>query len=140
MNYTLLREDLIRDEGLRKFPYEDTVGKLTIGIGHNLTDRGLSDRVIQKIYDEDVEEAQIMLDRFLPWWITRPEPVQRALVNLCFNMGIKTLLTFKITLANIQSGQYDRAAQNLLRSKYAKQVGERAQRVANLIRQGAQTT
>jgi lysozyme len=56
-------------------------------------------------------------------------------VNLCFNLGIHELLQFKQTLALIKKGDYREAAAQLLKSRYATQVGRRAEEVASWIRE-----
>jgi lysozyme len=137
MDILKLTTELKRDEGVRDKPYLDTEGHLTIGVGHNLDAEGLCDAAItaQLKYDIDTK-AIVPLDIHLPWWRLHPEPVQRALANLCFNLGIQSLLKFTTTLNLIQSRKYEQAARNLLKTLYAKQVGQRAQRVAQLLRDG----
>lgn len=133
---TLLAE-LKRDEGVRLKPYTDTVGKLTIGVGRNLTDVGISDDECTALLQNDIDKVLSQLDRSLPWW-RKLDPVrQRVLVNMAFNMGMTGLLTFKNTLAAVQSGSYAAAAAGMLASKWATQVGARAERLADMMRTGA---
>lgn len=133
---TLLAE-LKRDEGVRLKPYTDTVGKLTIGVGRNLTDVGISDDECTALLENDIAKVLAQLDRSLPWW-RKIDPVrQRVLVNMAFNMGMTGLLTFKNTLAAVQSGSYAAAAAGMLASKWATQVGARAERLADMMRTGA---
>ncbi|MDI9350363.1 MAG: glycoside hydrolase family protein [Candidatus Symbiobacter sp.] len=134
--FTQLVADLRRDEGVRNKPYKDSVGLTTIGVGRNLDQVGLSDAEIAFLLENDIKRVAADLDRELPWWRNMTENRQRALANLGFNMGIRTLLGFKKTLAMLQNGQYDQAATNLLASKYATQVGPRATRIADQIRLG----
>ena len=115
MNIEQLKETITRHEGLRLDLYQCTANANTIGVGHNLDAKGISAAV-----------AALML-----------EVVQEALVNLCFNMGIPRLMQFKKTLAYIQEGDYKKAANELLDSRYAHQVGYRAVEVAQMIRSAA---
>lgn len=126
-------EQLIRDEGDRPFPYRDSEGKLTIGVGHNLDAKGLSARVRRMIMEEDVEDATRELYEALPWAKDLSEPRRGALINMSFNMGIGGLLTFKNTLQAIKEGRWEDARTGILTSKYAKQVGPRAHRLAKQI-------
>lgn len=128
-----LVQDLTRDEGRRNRPYRDTRGVLTVGVGRNLS-KPLSDAVIDLLLDEDIEEALASLDQHLPWWREHPPEVQRVLANMCFNMGIGTLLAFHRTLGFIQGRQYADAAEELMHSNYALQVGKRAERLAEILR------
>jgi lysozyme len=129
-----LRAQLARDEGRRNRPYTDSVGKLTIGIGHNLTDNGLSDAAVDFVFDEDLAIVFVELDQYLPWWREMDEPRQAVLTNMCFNMGIKVLLTFEHTLAAMQRGDYQAAADEMANSKWAEQVGPRATRLITMMR------
>jgi len=130
-----LREELIRDEGLRLMPYTDTVGKLTIGIGRNLTDKGISNEEARLLLDSDIKEHLKLLDDNLEWWRTMSENRQRVLANLAFNMGSK-LLTFTNTLAAMKRGDYEAAADGMAQSKWATQVGPRATRLVQMMREG----
>lgn len=122
------------DEGVRSKPYRDTEGYLTIGCGHNLDAEGLCHDAIEAQLQFDIRTKAVEpLDKFIPAWKTYPESVQLALGNLMFNMGPKTLLGFHQTLSLIEKGHYREAAAQLLRTKYAKQVGQRAIRVAALL-------
>lgn len=132
----LVTADLRRDEGERLKPYRDTVGKLTIGIGRNLDDVGISEEESAFLLANDIAKVEKQLDEKIPWWRRLTINRQRVLVNMAFNMGIFGLLGFKNTLAFVQMGDYSRAADNMLLSKWAKQVKGRAVRLAELMRSG----
>ena len=134
---TDLVRDLVRDEGMRLKPYTDTVGKVTIGVGRNLDDVGISEDEALAMLDADIDRSIADLDRTLPWLFERPEPVQRALVNMCFNLGWPRLSGFRNMLDALEAGDYDRAAAEALDSRWARQVGARAERIAALFREGA---
>ena len=136
MDLDALREQLIAHEGLRLKPYRCTAGKLTIGVGRNLDDVGISREEALHLLGQDIMRCEADLDRALPWWRQMSERRQRALLDMCFNMGLRTLLSFKNTLALLEAGQYDAAADNALQSKWARQVGKRAITVTNMIREG----
>lgn len=131
--YDQVKDDLKRDEGSRLKPYRCTAGKLTIGIGRNLDDKGISQQEAEYMLENDIYECVDNLNRMLPWWKSKPEPVKRVLLNMCFNLGIAGLMKFENTLRFIESNEYARAADNMLLSKWATQVGERAVRLAKLI-------
>lgn len=127
--------ELIRDEGEKLKPYADTVGKLTIGVGRNLTDVGISQDECDLLLQNDVARSAAMLDRDLSWWRTLDPVRQRVMLNMAFNMG-GGLLTFVNTLAAVQKGDYNAAASGMLQSHWATQVGARAQRLADMMRTG----
>jgi lysozyme len=132
----LLKKHLIQDEGLKAFPYVDTAGKTTIGIGRNLTDVGLSTTEIAFLYNSDVIRAITNLTLKLPWWRNLDNIRQIVMVNLCFNMGIATLLTFTTFLQLMQAMNYQAAATDLAGTAWHKQVGQRAIRLETMLRTG----
>ena len=134
MNTERLRETITRHEGSRLDMYQDTLGIWTIGVGHNIQEKGISPAVMELMLDEDIEEAIVELKRSVSFFSKMPEQVQEALVNLSFNMGIPRLMQFKKTLAYLRDGDFEAAADELLDSRYAEQVGRRADEVADMIR------
>ena len=134
MNIERLRETITRHEGSRLNMYQDTLGIWTIGVGHNIEEKGISPAVMELMLDEDIEEAISELKRSVSFFSKMPEQVQEALVNLSFNMGIPRLMQFKKTLAYLRDGDFEAAADELLDSRYAEQVGRRADEVAEMIR------
>lgn len=134
MNAQRLEEQLIMDEGLRLKPYRCTAGRLTIGVGRNLDDRGISRAEALVLLHNDITEAWGGVLAALPWAASAPEPVQQALVNMAFNLGLKGLLGFTQTLELMRLGRYAEAAQAMLGSKWARQVGARAERLAAQVR------
>lgn len=132
-----LKEQLIKHEGLRLKPYRDTVGKLTVGVGRNLDDVGISQEEALYLLDHDISKATAALLQALPWVKDLDEARRDVLINMTFNMGISTLLTFKNTLSLIQSKRYEEAAKNMLLSKWAMQVGSRAVELARIMEEGA---
>lgn len=133
---SVLMAELTRDEGRRLKPYVDTVGKTTIGVGRNLTDVGISDAECDTLLSNDIDRTVAWLDRNLPWWRQLDPVRQRVVVNMAFNMQ-GGLLTFTNTLAAMKRGDYAAAADGMLASKWAGQVGARATRLAAMMRSGA---
>lgn len=143
MSRERLRAQLKRDEGTgrvkdgRLMPYVDTVGKVTIGWGRNLTDRGISYAEAEELLDNDIDIAiRECIAKF--HWFPALDPVRQAvIVNMCFNLGMSRLLKFPNTLQSIATGKYEEAAIQMLQSKWADQVGARALRLAEQMRSGA---
>lgn len=123
-------------EGERLKPYRCTSGKLTIGVGRNLEDRGITAQESAYLLANDIEAEERALVKALPWVAQLDEVRQRVLLDMAFNMGIGTLLTFKNTLATVRAGDYQRAAVMMLDSRWARQVGERAQRLSRMMATG----
>lgn len=134
MNKHTVARQLLIDEGLRLKPYRCTAGKLTIGVGRNLDDRGITEPEALGLLDNDIRRVWSEVMSNLPWAIRAPEVVQDVLVNMGFNLGLGGLLGFKRTLAHLEAREYGKAADAMLDSRWAEQVGERAQRLARQIR------
>lgn len=123
-------------EGNKRFPYKDTVGKTTIGIGFNLTDVGLYPEEIEFILNNRLRLLESELSRHLPW-LDQLDPVRLAVVfDMAYNMGVPVLLTFKTTLGRIKDGNYLGASQSMMQSLWARQVGRRAVRLSEMMRKG----
>lgn len=150
-NRQMLEDELARDEGKRLRAYKDTVGKWTIGIGRNLDDvgpaplnrtvadilkNGITEAEQDLLFDYDIARTVSDLDRKLSWWRSLDPVRQRVIINMCFNLGITGLLGFVNTLAMIERKEYSRAADQMLKSKWARQVGMRANRLSEMMRKG----
>lgn len=131
-----LREQLIRDERRAVKPYTDTVGKITIGVGRNLTDKGLSLAEVELLLDHDIADVELDLQDHLPWAGSLDDARQGVLKNMCFNLGLAGLLGFHRMLVALQAGDYLTAAKEMRTSKWAEQVGARAERLARQMESG----
>jgi len=136
MDKDRLIAQLIVDEGKRNFPYKDTVGKTTIGIGRNLDDRGLSDDEISYLLGNDIKLVERELDISMPWWRGMCDARQNVIAAMAFNLGVPGLKTFTNTLQAMRDGRYSDAADGMLQSKWAQQVGARAVRLSKMMREG----
>lgn len=144
MNYDKLKAQLRIDEGVRYSRYKDTMGIWTIGVGHNIDvdryypykieDEPLSDVQVDVLLNEDVAKVVSDLDQNANWWRACPDGVQCVIAGLCFNMGWHGLSQFTNTLGAMHDGRYSDAASGLLASKYATQVGKRADRYADVLK------
>lgn len=129
-------DQLKRHEGKRNALYHDSRGVETIGYGHNLRDRPLSDDAVNAIFDDDIADVMAEVDEQLPWSAALNEPRQWVLYNMAFNLGVAGLLTFRNALAFIEAGQFTEAAMAMLDSLWAVQVGSRATELARQMETG----
>ncbi len=134
-----LFEQIERHEGRRRFPYADTVGKLTIGIGRNLTDKGLTDDEIDYLLSNDLKECRDDLATF-PWWAGLDDVRRNVLLDMRFNLGSAGFRKFTGTLAAVAQGDYVKASEQMVKSKWASQVKDRAQRLARMMATGVLMT
>lgn len=127
---------LVSHEPYHQFPSVDPIGRLLIGIGRNLSDRGISTTEAFHLLDDDIMYFSGKLAHFLPCYTDLSEHRKIALIDMCFNLGIQGFLNFKETIAALECHDYDRAADEMLKSKWYEQVGERVITIANIIRSG----
>jgi len=127
MKYIDLLEQVTRHEGWRNTVYKCPAGKLTIGVGHNLEDRPISDTVVRMILRDDLTQIQDRLRNHR--YTTRELGYVRfyTLVNMAFNIGFGGFLAFTKMRAAIGAKDYMEAAKEMYHSKWATQVGQRAE-------------
>lgn len=124
---------LEKHEGFRRFAYRDSVGKITVGIGRNLQDRGLTREEALYLLDNDIEDFTHQLQERFYWFDDIAEDAKAVMVDMAFNMGLGGLLTFKTTLEHLKNQNYKAAAASMLQSKWAKQVGNRAIELSDIL-------
>jgi lysozyme len=128
---------LTLEEGVRLKPYRDTKGILTIGVGRNLEDVGISHAEAQFLLSNDIGQRVDTLPKVLPW-VSGLDPVrQTVMVDLAF-MGIQRLLGFTKMLRALQAHEYDGAADELADSKWAREDVQpsRSARLIQMLRTG----
>lgn len=133
-----LRDDLIRHEGLRLFPYRDSEGLLTIGVGRNIEERGISREEALYLLDNDIREHTSELRARFQVVDTLTEARRDVLINMAFNMGVPRLAGFLRMWAAIEAGDWRKAAAEMLDSEWALQVGDRAIELAHVMQYGGQ--
>ena len=136
MDRNRLIDQLRIHEGVEKTVYNDSEGIPTIGVGRNLRDRGLSDDEIDYLLINDIDIVVDELDKVMPWWKDLDEVRQRVLCDLVFNLGMPRFSGFKKSISYMKQQMWDQAADELLDSKWARQVGRRAQTLSEMMRTG----
>lgn len=136
MNRTRLSKQLEIDEGRRRRLYKDTVGKLTIGVGRNIEDRGLRDDEIDLMLSNDIDEAIGIARALLPNFDKLDDVRQEVVTNMALNLGMTRLGGFKQFLAALMRFDFQRATAEMMGSKWYDQVGDRGKRLAYAMREG----
>lgn len=147
-----LRDDLIaelrRDEGERFVVYDDATGKPlvagdtlvgnpTISVGVNLA-VPISPEQSQALFGPRLDQCIGEATLSWPWFGTAPYPVQLGILNMLFNLGMTKLLEFHQMMGALEQGRYLEASNEALNSAWARQVGDRATRIAELFRSSTQ--
>lgn len=136
MRLEKLKAQLIFHEDLKLKPYLDSVGKLTIGVGRNLDDVGISHSEAMVLLDNDLTKALEDAESLVDQWDRLGDVRQRVLVDMAFNLGRTKLAKFKKTLKAINARLYTMASREMLNSLWAKQVGARAVRLSDMMKTG----
>ena len=131
-----LIELLKKHEGIEYTVYKDTMGIETIGVGRNLVDVGISEEEVDYLLANDIVRTKGLMDSYMPWHRDLDEVRQEALINFVFNVGIGTAMKFKKGMASLEEGDYTLAAEHMLDSAWAEQVGKRAIEITQMIETG----
>ena len=140
---------LIEHEGLVLTPYYCPMGKLTIGVGHNLEDNpltleekkalgdyrhGITENGAKMLLRRDITTCHEQLKKHIKCYQSLTPNRQYALIDMCFQLGIKGLKKFKMMLTELEKGNYDMAAFECITSAYARQTPKRAKKIAAVIK------
>jgi len=127
-------EQIKADEGLNLKPYFCTANKLTIGYGRNIEQNGITQCEAEYLLKNDVNECYLALKNKFNWFNQLNAARKSVLVNMVFNLGLPTFLQFKKMIAAIENKDFSEAANQMLNSRWAQQVGKRAQRLAKQMK------
>jgi lysozyme len=130
-----IKELIIRHEGVKLKPYICTSGKLTIGVGRNLDDNGITESEAMMMLDNDIAEFTKQLST-LSFYGKLDEVRKAAIIDMCFNLGFPRFAKFKKMIAALEVGGYEEASNQALDSIWAVQVGDRAKEISEIIRTG----
>jgi lysozyme len=133
-----LKQMLLRDEKYEQYPYVDSTGHLTIAIGQNIspTGDGISLPAALFMVDEKISTLNDKFCHFFPWFLKLNDARQIVLLNMAFNLGFEGFLKFHEVILALQGGHVEDAAIHMLDSKWADETGDRATRLANIMRTG----
>ncbi|KZW99477.1 hypothetical protein JL49_17135 [Pseudoalteromonas luteoviolacea] len=130
-----LKQQLIDHEGYEHTVYVCPGGYQSIGVGRNLEHRGLTDDEINYLLNNDIADFTAQVEKHID--TSKCNPARKAvLINMAFNLGIHGLLAFKKTIAAVERGDWDKAAIEMFDSRWAVQVGERADQLAEQMKTG----
>ena len=139
MNDKDIMEQIKHHEGYRETVYFDSVGVPTVGYGHALLEGSRVPAVVADIlFEQDYNDASKDYTLLaLRWGFNDIDTVRRGIIiNMLFNMGMSRVSKFQKMLTALQMGEYDKAADEMLDSRWATQVGKRADELADLMRKG----
>ena len=128
-----LTDQLTTHEGLRLKPYRCPAGKLTIGIGRNLEDKGITEKEAVMLLENDIQECIEDLETVFQGFALLPEAVQLALVDMRFNLGPGRFRQFKKMIAAVKDQDFAKAAGEMKDSRWYNQVGQRSRTLVKMM-------
>jgi lysozyme len=131
-----LRAQLVQDEGLKLKVYRCPAGKLTIGVGRNLEDRGISKAEAMLLLENDIEQAEEDARELFPTFESLSDARKAVLCNMALNLGRDRLAGFKRLRAAVADGDFVRAAAEMESSAWFAQVKGRAVRLCRMMKEG----
>ena len=144
MNLEKLREQLEIDEGVKYEIYKDHLGYPTFGIGHLVTDTdpefgcdvgtSVSEQRVEEAFKKDVQIVIKDCEILYPDFNELPEEVQQIIANMMFNLGRPRLSKFKGMKRGVDNQDWNSAADEMVDSRWYRQVGKRAERLVERMR------
>ena len=135
-----LFEQIKKDEGFRRYPYQCSAGAWTVGYGRNIDANhggpGVSEDEAHHMLRNDIAKAERHLKEVFPNWLTMGTVRQNALINMCLNLGAGGFSRFVNMISAIKRGYWGKAGFEARDSRWFVQVGRRAERVAQEIETG----
>jgi lysozyme len=132
MDHKRLEDTLIRHEEIRYKPYRCSEGKLTIGVGRNIEEVGITEDESIYLMRNDIKECEEHLSKF-SWYYALSDVRQEILVNMCFNMGYTRFLGFRKMIWALENEDHVSAAKEMKNSKWFRQVGIRAEQLVDAM-------
>ena len=146
MDKEKLIKELMLDEGVIYEIYIDHLGYPTFVVGHLITEKDkewglpmgtpISKKRVSECLDKDIEIVCTELDKNMKWWKELDDVRQRVLANMAFNLGLPRLSKFVNFLTAVQDSNWEKAADEMMDSKWANQVGDRAVRLSKKMLEG----
>jgi len=132
MSIERLSDQLKVDEGFKAKVYTCSAGKLTVGYGWNLEDSNMPEHIASQLLDYGIEQAAQACQKF-EWFSALSDVRQEVIVNMVYNLGYTGVSKFKNMIAAIEDEDWSDAASEMLDSKWYKDVGARAERLARMM-------
>ncbi len=131
--YEKLKDQLVKHEGKEKYLYQCTAKKQTIGIGHNIEENGISDAVIDLIYQEDIQEVFGDLRVLFPSFDHLPERIKLVLGDMRFQLGYHRFRSFKKMIKAVHNRDWDEMIVEMKDSDWYRKVPNRPDNLIELI-------
>ncbi|WP_320040782.1 glycoside hydrolase family protein [uncultured Desulfobacter sp.] len=133
MDFVAVRKMLIEDEGLRLKPYKCTAGKLTIGVGRNIEDKGISENEAVFLLGNDISECVDDLISLFNNFLQMPENIQHVLINMRFQLGPRGFRGFRMMIKAAKSADWPEMIRQMKDSSWYVQTPNRANNLISMV-------
>ena len=127
-------EQLKIHEGYKPAVYKCTAGVATRGIGFAIKDLNLSEEVCELILTEKLEALEERFEKKFDWFQESPVEVRNVMLNMAYQLGFAGFCKFKKTIAYLEEAEWEKASEEMLDSKWAKQTPNRAKELSEIIK------
>jgi len=127
-------EQLKIHEGYKSKVYKCTAGVDTIGVGFAIKDLNLSEEVCELILTEKLEVLEERFEKKFDWFKTSPVEVRNVMLNMAYQLGFAGFCKFKKTIAYLEEAEWEKASEEMLDSRWAKQTPNRAKELSEIIK------
>ena len=144
MDIEQLRVELEEDEGIKYEVYKDHLGYPTFGVGHLVRDDDpeygmpvgtpVTEERVAEVFEQDIETVLEDCCKLYSDFDDLPEEVQRIVANMMFNLGYPRLSAFRGMRAGVNARDWDKAADEMVDSRWYTQVPNRAKRLGSRMR------
>ena len=129
-----LLSSIRKHEGFRAKVYKDTLGFDTIGYGFAVKDLVLDEDICNIILQRKLESLIRSIEFKFKWYADLPNAVKDVVIEMCYQLGVNGVSRFKKTIEHLKNEEWELAAEESLRSKWAKQTPNRAKALSDRIR------
>lgn len=133
MDISKIKSLLIKHEGFRAKPYRCTAGKLTIGMGRNLDDKGITHAEADYMLINDITECVTDLEKIFTDFDELPENVQLVMTDMRFNLGATGFRSFKNMITAVKNRDWKAVVKSMKASNWYNQVGNRSKKLVKMI-------
>lgn len=134
--FSVVSEEIKKEEGIRLKVYKCPAGKWSIGYGRNLEDVGITQEEADFLLQNDLKRCDLQLDKTFPFYSQLDAVRQFVLIDMCYNVGLNGLKKFKKMISALEAKDYEAASKEMLDSLWAKQVKSRAEKLAKIMATG----
>jgi len=133
MNISVLTEQLKKHEGFSSTAYKCPAGRLTLGYGRNISDKGITEEEAIHLLNNDINECYTDLLPLFIQFENLPDSIQHPLLDMRFQLGARGFRKFKKMITAVNKGDFKKMVIQMRDSLWYRQVTNRADNLIKMI-------